>query len=130
MGAIEVKIKREEIIQNYFKAWLKKDNRILEETFADDVVYSECYGPEYHGISQILQWFEDWNRNNTVLEWTIKNFLHQDSITVVEWYFKCRCGDAEEGFDGVSLVEFDDGNKITVLKEFQSKAEHCYPYGK
>lgn len=122
-------IRREEIIKNYFQAWLNKDNGILGEIFADDVIYSECYGPEYHGISQILQWFEDWNINNTVLEWTIKRFLHQENITVAEWYFKCRCGDAEEGFDGVSLVEFDDRNKIVALKEFQSKAEHCYPYG-
>lgn len=123
-------LSREEMIREYFQAWLKKDNSLLEEIFAQEVVYSECYGPEYHGISQILQWFADWNRNNTVLEWPIKRFVHQENITVVEWYFRCRCGDAVDGFDGVSFVEFNESRKIISLKEFQSKAEHYYPYGK
>ena len=37
--------------------------------------------------------------------------------------------DGEEGgFDGVSLIEFDNAGKIVSLKEFQSKAEHIFPY--
>ena len=32
-------------------------------------------------------------------------------------------------FDGVSLIEFDEDMKMVRVKEFQSKAEHVYPYG-
>ena len=122
--------KQEEIIKRYFQSWIQKDDSLLGSIFDEDVVYIECYGPEYHGIAQITQWFNDWNQNNSVLEWTIKNFIYQGNITVVEWFFKCRCGNEEDGFDGVSLVKFDNGNKIVELKEFQSKSEHYYPYGK
>ena len=33
-----------------------------------------------------------------------------------------------DGFDGVTIAEFDANMKICDLKEFQSKAEHCWPY--
>lgn len=33
-----------------------------------------------------------------------------------------------DGFDGVTIAEFDADMKICELKEFQSKAEHYCPY--
>lgn len=33
-----------------------------------------------------------------------------------------------DGFDGVTIAKFDVDMKICDLKEFQSKAEHYYPY--
>ena len=35
-----------------------------------------------------------------------------------------------DGFDGVSIIEFTDDNRIKSVKEFESKKEHIYPYGK
>ena len=52
----------EEIIRKYFACWLNKDEKPLTDIFAEDIIYSECYGPEYHGIRQIQQWFHDWNQ--------------------------------------------------------------------
>lgn len=40
----------EEIIRKYFACWLNKDEKLLTDIFAEDIIYSECYGPEYHGI--------------------------------------------------------------------------------
>lgn len=34
-----------------------------------------------------------------------------------------------DGFDGVTIAGFDADMKIYDLREFQSKAEHYYPYG-
>lgn len=121
-------MQREEIVTRYFQAWLDQDIEPLESIFSDDVVYSECYGPEYHGLSQILKWFTDWNKSGRVLKWDIKNFIHQGRLTVAEWYFECDYNHEIGGFDGVSIIEFNDEMKITNLKEFQSKAEHHYPY--
>jgi len=45
----------EDILKNYFCAWLNKDDSQLRQIFAEDILYSECYGPEYHGIEQILR---------------------------------------------------------------------------
>lgn len=119
---------KEEIIRKYFNAWINKTPDVLPEIFSEEIVYSECYGPEYNGLNQIMLWFCDWNENGCVLEWPIKSFIHDKNHLVVEWYFKCIFKGETGGFDGVSLVTFDDKGKISVLKEFQSKSEHVYPY--
>lgn len=121
-------IEREQIIKNYFESWLNKNGLMLKEIFDSKAVYSECYGPEYHGLEMIERWFEDWNKRGTVLVWDIKQFIHQANMTAVEWYFKCEYdGDIGE-FDGVSLIEFNDDNRIVNIKEFQSKIPHYCHY--
>ena len=47
----------------------------------------------------------------------------------VEWYFKCDYEGNVDGFDGVTIAEFNEDMKICDLREFRSKAEHNYPYG-
>lgn len=121
---------RESIVRNYFDAWINNDSSALNDIFDDSIIYSECYGPEYHGIEQINMWFSDWHRHGKVLRWDIKEFMHDGMITVVEWYFECDYDNNLDGFDGVSIIEFTDENKIKSLKEFQSKKDHIYPYGK
>lgn len=121
-------MKKEETIRAYFRCWVENGSSVLDRVFADDVVYSECYGPEYRGIGQIKLWFHDWHQKGRVLEWDIKSFLHQGNETAVEWYFHCDY-EGEAGFDGVSLIKFDEAGKICSVKEFQSKAEHTFPYG-
>lgn len=123
-------MQRENIIKRYFQAWINKDITIIKQTFADNIIYSECYGPEYHGLQQILQWFDEWNKIGKVLIWTIKRFIHQDNITVVEWHFKCDYKNEIGEFDGITVIEFDANMKIIKLSEFQSKSEHYYPYEK
>lgn len=120
---------REETIKAYFRCWVENDPAVLEKTFAGEIVYSECYGPEYRGLGQIKQWFSDWHQRGKVLEWRVKGFLHEGDCTAVEWYFRCDYEGEVNGFDGVSLIEFDKAGKIVSLKEFQSKAEHEFPYG-
>lgn len=44
----------EKTIRRYFQAWLDVDRSVLKEVFSDNVVYTECYGPEYHGLSEIM----------------------------------------------------------------------------
>lgn len=120
---------KKETIKAYFRCWVENDPAVLEKTFAEEIVYSECYGPEYRGLEQIKQWFSDWHQRGKVLEWRVKGFLHEGDCTAVEWYFRCDYEGEVNGFDGVSLIEFDKAGKIVSLKEFQSKAEHEFPYG-
>ena len=116
-------------IQRYFQAWLDADCEAVKELFSDNIIYSECYGPEYHGLSQIIQWFEDWNQKGRVLEWKIKRTMEQGRTVVAEWFFQCVYEGITDGFDGVTIADFDSEGKICRLSEFQSKAEHYYPYG-
>lgn len=118
----------EEIIRRYFQSWLNVDIETVKETFSDNAIYSECYGPEYHGLFQIVRWFEDWNKKGRVLEWTIKRTIASDKTIIAEWYFKCDYDGSVDEFDGVTIADFNKDNKIVKLCEFQSKTEHYYPY--
>ncbi len=122
--------KHEQIISSYFKSWIDKDHTLLRRLFAPDAIYSESYGPEYHGIETIEQWFTDWQKHGTVLAWDIKQYVHQNRMTAVEWYFQCEYDGEISGFDGITLIEFDSEDRITNLKEFQSKLPHYFPYEK
>lgn len=119
---------RERILSEYFKAWVNADSSRLREFFSPDILYSECYGPEYHGLDQVIRWFVEWQGHGRVLEWRIKQFLHQGEVTAAEWYFQCEYDGEVSGFDGVTLAEYDGQNRIVSLKEFQSKAEHHCPF--
>lgn len=119
---------KEEAIRKYFNAWLNADISELPDIFADDIIYSECYGPEYRGIEQLLRWFKDWSQKGKVLEWTIKRVIENSNILIAEWYFKCDYMGDVSCFDGVTIAEFNDDIKISKLSEFQSKSEHYFPY--
>lgn len=73
----------EEVIKRYFQCWLDKDIDAVKEIFSDDIIYSECYGPVYKGIGQIIRWFEDWNRKGTVLQWDIKRVVVSGNTAVL-----------------------------------------------
>lgn len=118
----------EEIIREYFQAWLNKDVETVKEIFSENIMYSECYGPEYHGLSQVLRWFNDWNKKGNVLEWTIKRIMLLNNSAIAEWHFKCDYAGNVNDFDGVTIADFDDDGKINKLCEFQSKSEHYFPY--
>ena len=113
----------EEVIRKYFQCWLDKDVDTVKRIFSDDIIYSECYGPVYKGIGQIIRWFEDWNQKGTVLQWDIKRVMVAGNTAVVEWYFKCDYEDNMDGFDKGTKAEFDFVMKICDLREIQLKAE-------
>ena len=119
----------EERIRAWFRAWLDKDASALRDLFAAEALYVESYGPVYRGIGQILRWFEDWNRRGTVLQWDIRSFAAVGRTAYVEWFFRCEYNGEVGVFDGVTIARFDDQLKICELREFQSKAEHVFPYG-
>ncbi|MGB4661096.1 MAG: nuclear transport factor 2 family protein [Mobilitalea sp.] len=119
---------RKQIIRDYFDAWIRNDASKLNSYFNSKIRYTECYGPEYHGIEQILRWFSDWHLKGNVLEWQIKEIIKDANNFVVEWYFQCEYEGNIAGFDGVSIIIFNDKNEIISVKEFQSKTEHSYPY--
>jgi hypothetical protein len=48
----------------------------------------------------------------------------------VEWFFEYETKLDKDYFDGVSIIESDEDNKITIIKEFQSKSKHRFPYDK
>jgi len=117
-----------EIVCQYFKSWISKDRSIIDRHFAEAIEYMESYGPMYEGLTQVQQWFDDWNTKGSVLEWRIDKMSTLGNTCFVEWFFRCDYDGNIGCFDGVSIVEFDVENKISLIKEFQSKHEHHFPY--
>lgn len=116
------------MVENYFSSWVHQNRNQFDNIFSDKIVYSEYFGPEYHGLEQIKKWFDDWNKRGKVLIWNIKNFYQDHNTAIVEWYFKYDYDGSVGGFDGVSLILFSDEDKMISIKEFQSKSEHYSPY--
>ena len=120
---------KEEIIKTYFNMWVKRDFTKLDEIFCLNIYYSECYGPEYFGMSEILLWIDDMLKKQKVLDWEIKSFFHNNTDTVVvEWNFQEQINSEFNDFDGVSIIKFSSDGKIASIKEFESKSSHIAPY--
>ncbi len=119
---------REKIIKEYFQSWGNNDISIIDKIFSENAIYTECYGPKYTSKKQILKWFKEWQEKGKVIAWSIKNTYEIDRILVVEWNFECIWEGKLSNFDGVSIVEFDENNRIINLREFESKSTHYYPY--
>lgn len=80
-------MQKEDVIKNYFQSWLDKNIEPLENIFSDDIIYSECYGPEYHGLPQILKWFSDWNMQRSMVRNRRKRgFFREKIICCIHWF--------------------------------------------
>ena len=73
----------------------------------------------------IYEYFLSWIQNTPE---TIDKYFADNSVYTVEWYFECDYLKNISRFNGVSVIKFDKQRKIAIVKEFQSKAEHIYPY--
>lgn len=109
---------REKTIRLWFDMWLNQQDMGIDDIFTEDVIYTESWSPQYNNRKTVKHWFQEWNTRGKVVIWEIRQFFHKDNQTIVEWYFKNEMnnGDIEE-FDGVSLVEWTEDNKIKALKE-------------
>ncbi|MDK6503232.1 nuclear transport factor 2 family protein [Lactobacillus crispatus] len=121
---------KKQIIRDYFQAWLKPNIEVIKSIFDKNATYSECYGPIYRNKKEIISWFEKWNKQGKVIAWPIEKILINENTCIVEWHFKCNYQKKISEFDGVSVIDFNDQNKIISVKEYQSKSQHYYPYSK
>ncbi|HEM3614573.1 TPA: nuclear transport factor 2 family protein [Streptococcus suis] len=116
-----------EILESYMQAWQQKKTVSLGDFFTEDIYYSECYGPVYQGISEVEQWFEDWNQKGRVLDWTIQRVLECGQTLVAQWTFSCDYDGQQEAFDGVTIADFREKKMCRVL-EYRSESQHTFPY--
>jgi len=101
----------------------------IDNIFAEDVIYTESWGPKYNNRQIVKHWFQEWNTRGKVVAWEIKQFFHKGNQTIVEWYFKNEMNNGSiEEFDGISLVEWTKDNKIKSLKEFGCNLNNYNPY--
>ena len=121
--------KREEIVRRWLLMWLQGEDLGIKEIFAEDAVYTESWGPVYHGAEAITHWFGEWLTRGRVQVWDVHRFFHAGDQTVATWYFQCRMGeDNPVGFEGVSVVRWREDGKIASLTEYCCEPEQYDPY--
>ena len=122
---------RERKIQRWFAMWLNKEDTGVCDLFAPDAVYIESWGPEYHGNEKIRLWFNEWNTRGTVQRWDIRQYVHKEDQTIVEWSFRCEMKDGVvQSFDGLSLIRWNAAEQISFLQEFGCNENRYDPYAK
>ena len=120
---------REKTIRLWFDMWLQKQDLGIADIFSYDAIYIESWGPKYKGSKLIKHWFTEWNNRGNVLVWDVKQFFHKEDQTLVEWYFKNTMVDGKiEEFDGISLIQWTQDEKICILKEFGCNINNYNPY--
>lgn len=115
------------MIKEWFMAWFTPKWNHFHAMFEDDVLYSESWGPEYQGVSEIRQWFTKWHTHSECLTWDIKRFYHTENATIVEWYLCCKDHESKHEFDGCSIIEWGKHNKIATLREYSSTLPKYQP---
>lgn len=119
---------REATLKTWFHGWLNNqqlDSNFIENIFTQDITYIECWGPKYHNIREVKDWFMSWRKTNQVTSWDILRFDHLIDETIVIWNFEClknvnQIDELKIKFDGVSLVNWTK-NKIKYLHEYGAK---------
>ena len=97
---------KEDLIIEWFQSWFDSHWNNFEVIFESDAYYSESWGPEYKGIIEIKKWFNDWHEHFKLDKWEIKQFIHTNKHSIVEWHFSCIDLDGVHEFDGISLIEW------------------------
>lgn len=130
MGVRFMMRQREETIKVWFDMWLGDDITPMNAIFTDDVKYTECWGNQYFGKEEIDQWFEDWHKNNRMNVWKVKQFMHTEDKTIVEWHMEALAmNGTTRWMDGVYVIEWDETERIKALREYGANNRTTRPYG-
>ena len=122
-------VEREEIIRLWLDMWLRGEDFGIRDIFAPDAVYTESWGPVYHGVDAIVHWFHEWLTRGRVLVWDVHRFFHAGDQTAATWFFQCQMGhDEPVGFEGVSVVCWTEDGRIGRLTEYCCEPEQYDPY--
>ncbi len=116
------------IISDYFNSWVTGDSSQWTEWFADNVRYEESTGTGYIGIGQMLRWQNEWVEHGKVIDWSISDILFSQGTYTVCWKFSCCYDGNESTFNGVSLISFNEENRMTYVREFAAQADIAFPY--
>lgn len=111
---------KQNMIQEWSYSWFDLNWNDFEKIFDNNIYYSESWGPEYKGIEEIRAWVKRWHTHSKLLKWDIKQYIHFNDQTVVEWLFSCQDEKNIREFEGLSLIKWSDEQKIISLKEYAS----------
>lgn len=119
---------RRQIVKDYFASWITEDVSLWRSWFDKDVLYYESVGTAYRGAEQLLTWQKNWIEHGKVLSWDISEMHCSGDTYTVLWQFCCVYDGEKSTFIGVSVIDFNDSDKIILLREFAAEPDFTYPY--
>ncbi|QNQ81294.1 hypothetical protein [Lactobacillus sp. PV034] len=120
---------RERLIMMWVSSWKEKNAEGFETVFASDIHYIRSWGPEYYGLLELKYWFNERNDRSTILEWDVDCFFHGENETITHWFLKDQPQHKTiKLIEGVSLIKWDDNNKIIYVQDFISNTHRSDPY--
>ncbi len=119
---------RRQIIRDYFTSWVTEDVSLWRSWFDENVLYYESVGTAYKGIEQMISWQKDWAEHGKVFSWDVSEMHCSGDTHTVLWRFHCVYDGNESEFIGVSVIDFNDSDKITLLREFAADPNFVFPY--
>lgn len=120
---------KKHLIETYFKMWIKRDFSGIDNIFAKDIFYRECYGACYCNLNEVHLWINRQLKKQIVLSWPIHTVNVDNNCFFVTWTFYAK-EEKKYIFDGISQIEFNDDAKISKIIEYETKHELFYPFRK
>ncbi len=111
---------KEEIVHEWFNAWHDQNWDNFANVFALNVVYSECFGAKYFGISQVINWKNSWHQSFDLLQWKVISVSSTESKSIVEWYYNFCMNDQVQKYNGVSIILWNSENKICSIRDYSA----------
>ena len=115
--------KREQMIRLWFSMWLEKKDLGMDDIFAENVSYTESWGPCYSNRETVKHWFQEWNMRGSVIAWDIKQFFHKENQTIVEWSAEDQIQSLKEF--GCNLHNYDPYQKSDT-PQFREEKIHWF----
>ena len=56
---------REKTIRLWFDMWLNQQDMGIDDIFAEDVIYTESWSPQYNNLKTVKHWFQEWTGQST-----------------------------------------------------------------
>ena len=119
---------KEKITNKYFQSWSDNDISAIEKYFSNSIILEESCGQVYVGLDEIKDWFKDWHNNNKVIFFEIIELNILDERVICQWEFKSSNRKYINEFKGVSIITFNNKNKIIEIKEYMTKIPITYHY--
>lgn len=66
------------MIRLWFSMWLEKKDLGMDDIFAENVSYTESWGPCYRNREIVKHWFQEWNTRGSVIAWDINSFFTKE----------------------------------------------------
>lgn len=112
----DIRHEHEQLISEYFSMWVKRKFDRFDSIFDPACHYEECDGSLYIGRESLQAWIEGMLASQVVTAWKIHDCFHADDAhtLTVTWTFT----DDTCSFDGVSVIRFNQGNRIDYVREY------------